>query len=291
MNRKLRSLFFQLILLVMGSYLITVFCNAQTEGFSLARIHSSLSYNPSWEVDPSSKATKEELEEILSQPFQYLGHGGQCFAFVSQDQRFVVKFFKHRLRIPYTLLYSLPGIASLSKRKIEKAHRKLDRDFGSYKIAYETLKEESGLIEIHLNKTSFPVKTMTLIDKLGIAHKISLDNIEFVIQKKGILAYDYFNCLLKSGDFASLSNGVRQTIELFTKRCQKGIFDEDPRIHRNLGFADGKPFFIDVGRFTWDPARKDPAVYRNDIQGITKGLRQFLNENAPELISILEQEV
>jgi hypothetical protein len=75
------------------------------------------------------------------------------------------------------------------------------------------------------------------------------------------------------------------------RRCKKGVFDEDPKIHRNFGFLGEKPIFIDVGRFVRDDSRKDPAVYNTDIQMITKRFRHWLEEDYPELVTTLDEEL
>ena len=70
----------------------------KVDGFSVALIHSGLTFNPAWETAPASP----ELDPIFSQKFHYLGCGGQSFAFVSDDGQYVIKFFKFRLfRQPY----------------------------------------------------------------------------------------------------------------------------------------------------------------------------------------------
>lgn len=281
-------------------YFFSPFCNAKTDGFSLVRIHSELPYENKWESPPLSAEQTKELETALSQPFHYLACGGQCFAFVSEDEHYVIKFFKHRIRKPYSYFYysSLPQILDgIRKRKLAKAHFKLSRDFNSYKMAYENLREETGLLYIHLNKqekTTPPCvaeKTIHIFDKLGIAHQIKLDDIEFVVQKRAQLAYAHIDEQMQTNDLAAARESLRSIIHVIAERCKKGIFDEDPKIHRNLGFVGQEPIFIDVGRFTIDPSRKNPAVYHKDIRYITKRLRYDLEESHPSLVPILQEEI
>ena len=68
-------------------------------------------------------------------------------------------------------------------KKVDRRFALLKHDFDSYKIAYENLKDETGLIYLHLNKTDFLKQKMIIIDKIGIYHEIDLDSMEFLIQK------------------------------------------------------------------------------------------------------------
>jgi glycosyltransferase involved in cell wall biosynthesis len=269
------------------------FCNAQTDGFSVARIHSDLPYNPAWESTSLDPLQQMGLNTALNQTFYYLGCGGQCFAFVSKDGQYVIKFFKHKFRKPfsYFLCTNLPE--PFEKKRLKKYHKalcKLNRDFNSYKLAYEELPEETGLLYIHLNKGK-TLPSVTIVDKLGIAHKIALSEVEFVVQKRAQLAYSYIEELMDQGDTARARIALRSIVQIIASRCQKGIFDEDARIHRNFGFIDSKPIFIDVGRFTRDPTRKDPVVYIKDIENITVRFRDWLMQTHPELVKTLDEEI
>ena len=50
----------------------------------------------------------ESLKKITNQPFTYLNRGKQSFVFVSQDQKYVLKFFDARTLKP-SLLQSIFG--------------------------------------------------------------------------------------------------------------------------------------------------------------------------------------
>jgi len=103
-----KRLLLEVSIFVFCVYWIAGFCHKKTDGFSVARIHSTLPWNPAWETAPLPGEEQHELEQALSQKFHYLGCGGQCFAFSSEDERYVIKFFKHRIRNPYSLLLHLP---------------------------------------------------------------------------------------------------------------------------------------------------------------------------------------
>jgi hypothetical protein len=273
-------------------YLGSWFCTPKTDAFTLGRIHSALTHHHAWETPLPIGEEKHTLATLLSQPFHYLGSGGQCYAFVSEDGNYVIKFFKHKLRAPWNYFYTHPLPAPLEAvrlRKLAKILMKLDRDFTSYKLAYEELQPETGILYVHLNKTTGLNQAVTIYDKLNIAHTIDLDQIEFIVQKKADLAYSYLDSLIQNGNLTQLKVSIDSLIEVIISRCKKGIFDEDAKIHRNFGFIDGKAVVIDVGRFRKDPSRTSSDVYTQDVRTITRSLRVWMQESCPELTPWLEQ--
>ncbi|MBS0620622.1 MAG: hypothetical protein JSS61_04085 [Verrucomicrobia bacterium] len=276
------------------SFLVARFCTSKTDGFSIARISSDLPYDPAWDSSIPPPVKEEEIAAILSQTYHYLGCGGQCYAFESDDRQYVLKFFKHRFRKPFTSLVTswipTPWNA-LCKRKLAKGRIKLERDFASYKIAYEDLPNLSGLLYIHLNKGKSPVPSVTIVDKLQIPHVLNLGEFEFILQKKAKLAYSHIDALMKKKDLFAARRALHAMMHVIIQRCKQGIYDEDPRLHRNLGFIGQTPIFIDVGRFRRDQGRSHPEVYKEDLMHITSRLRTWLEEEHPMLIPFLEEEL
>jgi len=288
--------FLILVLAIVIFHLTANFCEKKTDGFSIAFIHSDLTFNPAWETKPVPEQTSQELEKVFTQRFKYLSCGGQSFVFVSENNKYVIKFFKHRhFRKPYSFLLNipLPGILELSRLcKLNKALFKLQRDFTSYKIAYEELQEETGLIYLHLNKGTNLNRSINIIDKIGIEHQIDLDNIEFIVQRRAQLLYPHINELMEKGDISGAKQALHAILDAIVIRCKKGIFDEDPRIHNNLGFIDKKAIFIDIGRFVHDESRAYPSVYINDLKIITgKHFRSWLERSYPALAVDLDEKI
>lgn len=271
------------VLLALLYHFTEAFCRKQTDNFSVARIHSDLVWNSDWETPALNPEAQSEVSHALSQKFYYLGCGGQCFAFESEDGHYVIKFFKHKIRKPYRYFLDL------NPHKFKKIFRKIHRDFVSQKIAFEDLPEETGLLYVHLNKGSSLSHSTCIVDKIGIEHCIALDQVEFVLQRKAQLIYDHFAKLMAAGDLLQAKQAVHALLETVIKRCKKGIYDEDPSLHRNFGFIGEKPMFIDTGRFVRDDSRKDPAVYKKDLETITNRLRHWLNTSYPELTATLDE--
>jgi hypothetical protein len=282
------------ILLVVAIRLISSFCLQQTDGFAVARLQSAFPSDASWNISSSNPFDKAEFEQAIQQKYSYLGFGGQCFAFESEDQQYVIKFFKQRFIEPQKWLMLLPlpnALQSRRNRFYERILSKHCRDFNSYKIAYDTLKEETGLIYIHLNKTNNLHKQLTLSDKLHINHQIDLDQTEFIIQKKAQLVYPYIDQMMSQGNSQCIQQALHSILSIIVSRCQKGIFDEDPRIHCNVGLIGTQAIFIDVGRFKADPQRTKPEIYKQDISLITARFKGWLADKHPSLVPLLEEEI
>lgn len=278
----------KLILLALAIYYVPRFCYEKTEGFAFTKIHSNIPYSPKWDVACG------ELPRVFEQRFTYLAAGGQAYAFASEDGQYVLKVFKHHLRrIPLWLRF-LPLPRSLDeKREIQKQKRggKLHRDFTSYKLAYEQLPEETGLLFVHLNKTNHLHQKARLVDKIGIEHSLDLDRVDFALQKRAQLAMPYLKKLIKKGEIEKAARAIDSICDLIVHRCQKGIYDEDPRIHRNVGFVDDKAILIDVGRLKIDPARVDPKIQQHDLAKITYRLGEYLKGVSPTLHQHLEAKI
>ncbi len=279
-------LFLKLCLFVALFSITNWFCRKQTDGFALTKVTSSLSFHADWETAPPPSL---EHEKILSQPFHYLGKGVQTFVFASEDGKYVLKLFRHdRMHAPFWMRL-LPLTRLKARADTLDAH--LFRDFNSYKIAYTELKEETGLVFLHLNKTPFFSKPVQIIDKLGISHFLDLNHMEFLIQKRADLLYVAIEKKIKSGKTEQAAFILKELVHLLAKRCQKGIFDKDPDLNTNFGVVEEKPIQIDVGRFSRNTTYQKHEVYKHEVDRITQNLQQWLEEKQPELTQLLREEI
>jgi hypothetical protein len=251
------------ILLILALFLVERFCRLQTEGFSVAKIMSGHPFDARWEAQ-ESPLTKE----LLAQPFYFLGSGVQYYAFVSEDQKTVLKIVKPYHFCPNFILEKLPFPKARQERK-----KRLEAIFQSAKIAFEELKEETALLALHLNRTEGRYPKVKLYDKLNICHEVDLDQYAFALQKK---AKPY-------ASQTDLRQLAIQTIELIRRRCTKGIACSDPALHKNFGFADGHLIEIDIGSFTRNPDLVKPYAIRREILFETAPLKRQL-KNDPELL-------
>lgn len=256
-------------------------------------------------VSGDSAALSPAIQGVLQQPFFWLGKGCQSYVFESQDGQTVIKFIKHqRMRpkpwhaffmqfpwekIPY--LGESSWIASL-RAKEEKKRKKLNALKRSWEIVAENLSEETGILYAHTKKTENKLPSLTLFDKMGLAHEIALDEVEFVIQKKAVPLLDYIE--LKSGE-------GRETWRLFFKdlvalilgEYRRGFADNDQALMQNTGVLGGRPIHVDVGQFEKSKKIQEPSCYRQHLFDKMYKFREWLKYYHPvlrdELDAVLEE--
>jgi len=251
-------------------YHLPNFCKRQTDGFTVMRITPELPADMTYPEMVLNAEEQEELKHALDQPYAYLGRGGQSFVFVSRDGQYVCKFFRTEFHPFGSLWWQTLPIFSKQRRERVRAHarNKLQRDFTSYFLASQELKEETGTLYMHLMGTTRLKKILRVRDKLGIEHAIDLDRFSFAVQRRAELAFSYVERCVQSQKLEKARAALNALIALSLRRCQKGIHDEDAKIHKNYGFIDGHPLFIDLGRFVKDASRKEPEIYQRDIKAL-----------------------
>ncbi len=276
---------------ILAVVILKRFCYRQTDGFALYKIFSSLSYCSDWETASLPSDEHEELMKIFDQPFYYLARGAQAYVFASEDGKTVIKFIRIYHLLPPLWMTHLSFPLPLQPCKIGKMIRKreeLAKDFQSYKIAFQELKKETGLLYVHLNKTKDLKKKVMIHDKLGIAYEIDLDEMEFIVQKKASLLYPSIQYLVATEGMETAKEAITSLINLLKSRREKGIYDKDPDLNTNFGFIDKTPVQIDIGRFS---KGSKIAGDRDNIFLITDSFRQWLDKKYPLLSDHLLQEI
>ncbi|NGX47199.1 MAG: hypothetical protein K1000chlam3_00571 [Chlamydiae bacterium] len=263
------------------------FCKKQTDTFTILGISSNRPYSAEFATRPLDDEEETELQIALSQAYNYFGRGGQAYTFFSADGKYVIKFFKQRLFRPSWLLNHLPLPAFLhkfrEKRNFKRAD-KLQRDFFSYKIAFEELHEETGLIYSHLNPTSHLKTKLAIKDRLGIRHFIDLDRFDFVVQKRATRVYDQIDELMGSGKVEEAKQALKEVFVMIQTRAKKGFRDRDPNIRTNCGFIGSRAIKIDVGRFVRSEDMRKKEIYSADLKRITAPFEEWIKETHPILL-------
>lgn len=268
--------------------LISFLCVQATDGFTIYSISSNRPYDPQWET--SSLSSEEELKKAFSQKFNYYASGGQCFVFFSEDQKYVLKFFKQRLYEMPLWLKAFPFL-SYYKRKLAIREDKLQRDFNSYKLAFENLKDEAALLYVHLNHTKQKLSTLTISDPLGIEHKLPLDDFDFVLQRKTETVHSYLSHLMQEGKTDETKQAISKLMKSIIIPYKKGIYDRDIVIETNCGFFKDEPIKIDVGKLLSKDSAKSPEIYKKELARIAEPFKSWIDDNYPALTEYYEKEI
>ncbi len=253
-------------------------CYRLTDGFWMSKVTSSLAPDPRWDVEPLSQEAARSVDQVLSQPFHYFGSGGECYVFLSADGKTVMKVFKH-YRMRTNLFCKDWDLPRPLKKYVDSHQERFERIFTSCKLAYDELREETGLIYAHLNKTTHLNKTLTLTDKIGVVHYVDLDRMEFVLQERGDLLFPKLTELVKAGELEKTKRLVDSLLQLIVTRCQKGIADCDPALKRNFACIGDHVIEIDIGSYSRDPFLKGERACKREFFCETLKLREWFRKH------------
>ena len=281
----------KLALFVCGFLLTKSFCEDKTKGFTFTSIDRDIPYDPL--LKPPLEFT--DTNHILSQPFSFLDRGGQSYVLISHDQKTVLKFFKKQYNVPDSLIQTIDTLlpTSLKKYRFEFLKTRKERFypiFESCQIAEDYLSEETGIIYLHLNPTT-TLPLLTVIDNLGIYHKVNLNTTSFLLQKKGERIFNKIEELKAIGDIDGTKRLIRNVFNYINKRSEKGIRDLDNGLKRNYGYIGSEALSLDIGSFTLDDTLKDPLIRQEELERKTKQLGQWLAESYPELLPYFEEQL
>jgi hypothetical protein len=240
---------------------------------------------------PSSQPISAECAalppEILDQKFFYLDKGAQAYAFISEDQRYVLKFYKLHIYGPNSFLSYLP-FGSFHDRWQHKK-QKYAFTLQSVRTAFELFKGETGLVYAHLSPTSALKKSVEVVDRRGKQHRVELDRTLFVVQKRADLPYAYIATLMQKGDVEGAKRALASIFTLLEKFGKDGVTDNDVIVRKNIGFIDGKAAQIDVGKMRIEPSRIGTDAWRYELHKFTASLKVWLEKNYPELLPHFEK--
>lgn len=292
MRRKLLVILIYMSFFSLAIWSAERFCHSQTGGFTLLNITDPRPNNPRWEVRKPEVKELLRIKKILNQEFTLMFPGGQNYAFLSQDDQYVLKITKHkRMRVPLWA-QKLPLPPALEKRREKTKQKKqqlFESTFDSYIIANQYLHEFCGIEYLHLNKTDYLKQKLILVDWLGVKHKIDLDQYEFILQKRCILTHAYIDQLILDHKEQQAKEAILKLVRYVAYRISLGIEDHDICYGTNFGFYQGEPFQLDIGSLRFNPSYLTFDVFKTKIKQSTNNLRQWLSSKHPALVSYLDE--
>jgi hypothetical protein len=253
----------------------------RTDGFSLSLIQGSLHLNAGYPpIAPSAL-------RALNQSFTYLGKGRQSFVFESADGKTVLKFFNQKyFQLPWYAYLPFPK----EWQRKEKEKRALRKHFylHSYQIASEKLKEETGILYVHLSSTPLDLPNIQATDKASGAYVLNLNQLPFVLQKKGIPFYLALDASYTKEGMEGLKRDIGLWIEVISQRIDQKIADADHDVEHNWAMLDGKPFHLDPGRLYFDEGLFEPERLKEEWWSATHSFRKWLKKRYPEAVPHLD---
>lgn len=264
-----------------------------TDGFMPTHITPHFSANSAWNVkEPENKSA---IDKILSQPFFYLDKGHQSYVFESEDGEWVIKFPKfQRYRLPvWSASLPLPKFLDDTRREYAAFKgSKMKWNFDSWKIAYEDLSRQTGVVWVHINpETDVLPRPLILVDKVGWRHSIDLSRSSFLVQHKGEVLERFIKKSSKHGSLDEVKAMFHKLIALYVQTFRAGFYEEDPHTLRNTGIVNGEPIYLDPARFIQDPRIMNPQLWKPELLKKTANLRKWIDKHYPSLSGVIEQEI
>ncbi len=285
---------YKLLLGAAGFFTLNFVCKSLNGNFDPAELLKPSRSGSVW--DTSSEKNAFDIESLLSQEFRYLGKGHQAFAFVSADDKYVLKLFKPHYPhlefwgesfnftfIPFSkLFYRLAAKDAFNKRIAD--------DFTSYVNAYNTFKEESLVEYLHLADTSHLKKRLKLFDKIGILRNFDPNTTCFLVQRKVEPLQDVLRKLQKENKIEEIKTVMQGLLGLLSKRVEKRFYKPTHKFHANFGCVGLKPIQLDIGNLlTPEDLKLVDYTLPKDLNISLKKLRVWLNDHFPELKEELEE--
>jgi hypothetical protein len=232
----------------------------------------------------------DEVKKALQQPFHYIGRGRQCFAFASEDEKYVLKF-------PRTDIYKTPlwvravGLSAYRK-KLEANHKKREAFIlESFKISSEELKEQTGILALHLGQSFSKGQFLTLLDAAHCKHLLPLERASFVLQYKHPILMKAFSEAIQKKEQSQAEKILDALLAAIHERASHGILNRDRSFLRNYGFDGEKAYQIDVGSFFKNPHLALDQAYQKSIRDSVDPIREWLSQYSPETIPHLNQKL
>lgn len=215
--------------------------------------------------------------ELPERRFHLIGKGSQFFAFESEDHKIVLKLFKARHHLSkFPKRVKLFFSSDLQKKSEARWKKKFLDTCQCYELAFEELREETGLIALHFNKTEANNQLVTLIDGKK-QFVLDLNTVPFVVQKKAILLPNY---LRKLSNKEEQKTALEKVKDLFDQRIKKKITDHRQSLRINYGFIDGKAVQIDPGKIYKDE-QIDTLI---ETQRLNSRVDRWVKKHFPDLI-------
>jgi hypothetical protein len=262
--------------------------------FHPSAIRSDHPFHQDWEV---AKPTTQQIalhNAILQQPFHYIGEGGQSYAFASSDGKYVLKLFKFKRFRPSPFVEALPDIGLLStfrETHAGKRLRKMATAFSGYRLANDKLRDQSGLLWVQLN-TSPEVRVVKLTDRAGTNWELSLENVPYVIQVKGLTFGEVLQKALEAGNLDKAQELIDKLFTLFLFEYALGIRDLDHGIMHNIGYSDdGQVFHLDVGKLVKDDSVLTHEGRQRELTVTANKIEQWVARTAPVYSDALKTHV
>lgn len=275
---KKHSSLFYLLLAACASLLVPLdrYFFKRNGSFTIRFLSTTMPNRAEWDIAPPTQDTETLLDSLLAKPFTYFAKGAHCYAFLSHDGNYIIKFHRYPSHMRPMPWLTHPFSYHFNKRRIAIKKYNLENYvyyMNNYKTSFEDLQEETGLVYVHINRTKNLKKRIVLIDKSQNRYDLALDDFTFIIQRRAELIYPTLERYVSAGNMEKAKETITQIFSLITTSVQKGYINNDPVLKRNYGLMPDRAIYIDIG----DLERKESpiTVTPSYLLEITQDLRAW----------------
>jgi hypothetical protein len=258
--------------------------------FSIRFLYPCIPNQPQWDIAALTEKENERLDDILAQDFTYMSKGTHCYAFASADGKYIIKFHRYPSHMRLFPWLNRPFAYLFDEKRMKIKQHNLSKYayiMSNYKTAFKDLREETGVLLVHINRTKNLCKSISLIDKTKNRYRVPLDDVTFILQRKAELIFPTLERYVLEQQKEKVKQTITQIMELIARSCQKGYINNDPVLKRNYGLLGDRAIYIDIG----DLVRKEEINHTEHLLETTYALRIWIEKHIPELLSYFEAEV
>jgi hypothetical protein len=199
---------------------------------------------------------------FCQQNLYWIGRGAHAYVFETKDCCHVVKFLPLRTR---------------PKQLREMAL--------SSQLAFDSLRQETGLVYLHLNRTVRVARGILLTDFYGQQHRIDGDNTRFIVQKKASPLIPTLAALILEGKIEEAKTRIDQVIDLLQTVAEKKISDGGDLYSLTdvIGFTQERAIYMDTWTFFKAPFIEVNARMKYELFGRLNPLKKWLDIASPQL--------
>ena len=218
--------------------------------------------------------------------FRFLGRGHQVFAFESEDEQYVLKFFD-RQQLEDHWYAHLPFRVSKKKDRRLKERMKIYPE--SYRLAFEWLRKETALLVVHQGVCAHHYPTVEITDAESRTFQIDLNRVPFILQKK--LHSSLPERLEIAKQEGTLVSMIDQFLAIHRQRISIQIADYDRNIRDNYGWDGTRLIYLDPARIYLDKNLTDPLLCRAEWYRVTDPIHKWLKKNVPHEVAAYDAKV
>lgn len=279
-----------IVILILTIALIIKEWHVFSGGFKTNKIQPPIDMRA--EISETPANLPKDFLKIFDQEFKFIDKGCQVFVFESADGKYVIKFLRHHRYKPYFWMNFWSFIKPVKTYKEHYAAVKKERiknNFQSYLMSYDDLKDLTEVVYVHIGFTDYLNKKLVIRNKFGQKSCLDLDNMHFIVQRKGTKLSGELLSSYKNKDFDRVRELIDGYLILLQKRCLKNIRNCDSTgFLRNMALYDNKVIEIDVGGYRKFHYPDEKKGFEYEYMRFVKRFKRWSAKKMPLLVQYVD---